>query len=101
VAELPLYATVANDDDPPLPAGPVVALLASPPPRAFLTRERVQTRRARGDDSLLFVAGGATTAAELERLGAPVAAVARTPGAADLVAALAAHPDRFGARSPS
>jgi hydroxymethylbilane synthase len=102
VAELPLYATVANGDDPPLPAGPVVALLASPSAaRAFLAREHVQTRRARGDDSLLFVAGGATTAAELERLGAPVAAVARTPGATDLVAALAAHPDRFGARSPS
>jgi uroporphyrinogen-III synthase len=89
VAELPLYATVALADDPPLPAGPVVALLASPSAaRAFLARERVQARRARGDESLLFLAGGATTAAELERLGAPVAAVARTPGAADVVAAL-------------
>ena len=89
VAELPLYATVAITDDPPLPAGPVIALLASPSAaRAFLAREHVRARLERGDESLLFLAGGATTAAELERLGARVAAVARTPGAADVVAAL-------------
>jgi hydroxymethylbilane synthase len=87
--ELPLYTTRPVADDPPLPAGATAVVLASPSAaRAFLTRPGVQARLARERDSLVLIAGGATTAKEIERLGARVAAVAETPGPADVLAAL-------------
>jgi uroporphyrinogen-III synthase len=98
--ELPLYATLPTADDPSLPAGATFVVLASPSAaRAFLTRPSVKARLLHEPDSLAFVAGGATTAKELERLGARVAAVARTPGAADVLAAL--RVERDNVRSPA
>jgi len=85
VVELPLYATVAIEDDPPLPDGGLQVVLASPSAaRAFLARPNVRARLEKSPDSLRLIAGGATTAAELERLGRSAAAIARTPPASDL-----------------
>ena len=87
--ELPLYATLPAGDDPALPEGAAAVVLASPSAaRSFLARPGVKARLARDPASLDLIAGGTTTAKELERLGARVAAVARTPAVADLLAAL-------------
>jgi uroporphyrinogen-III synthase len=87
--ELPLYATLPATEDPALPAGEAAVLLASPSAaRSFLARPGVKARLARDPRSLALIAYGATTAKEIERLGARAAAVARTPAVADLLAAL-------------
>lgn len=86
---LPLYATLPVTDDPALPVGEAAVLLASPSAaRSFLARPSVKARLARDPRSLALIACGATTAKEIERLGARAAAVARTPAVADLLAAL-------------
>jgi uroporphyrinogen-III synthase len=88
-AELPLYATLAVSDDPALPAGATAVVLASPSAaRSFLARPSVKARLLNDPDSLELIAGGATTARELERLGARIAAVAETPAPVDVLAAL-------------
>jgi hydroxymethylbilane synthase len=87
--ELPLYATLPTGNDPALPEGAAVVVLASPSAaRSFLARPGVKARLARDPASLELIAGGATTAKEVEQLGARVAAVARSPAVADLLAAL-------------
>ncbi len=89
VQPLPLYATVARSDDPELPDAPIVALLASPSAaRALLARPRVAARLAAAPASLRFVAGGATTAAQLAALGICDVTTAALPTGAPLHAAL-------------
>jgi hydroxymethylbilane synthase len=91
VASLPLYETVATGDDPPLPDAPLVVACASPSAaRAVLARPSLRERLARQPASIRFVAGGATTAAELSRLGSGPVAVSPLPVGEPLVATLAA-----------
>ncbi|MBL8843184.1 MAG: hydroxymethylbilane synthase [Planctomycetes bacterium] len=90
VTALPLYATVALDDDPELPDAPLVVLLSSPSAaRAFLARPRVAARLAAAPASLRFVAGGATTAVQLAALQVRDVVTAALPTGAPLLAALA------------
>ncbi len=97
VTDLPLYATLPVDDDPPLPDALLVVVLSSPSAaRAFLARPRVAARLAEVPRRIQLVAGGATTAAELERRGRPPSARARSPVIVDLLPAIerALLPDR-------
>jgi len=89
VTPLPLYETLPVQDDPALPPGPIVAIVASPSAaRAFLGRASVRARLAENPCRIHLVAGGATTAAELERLRHPAAACAGSPSIDALLPAL-------------
>jgi hydroxymethylbilane synthase len=109
VTELPLYTTQTVERDPPLPRGLLLVVISSPSAaRGFLARPHVQERLAREPASIRLVAFGASSAAELERLGHRPHSVARTGRLYDVVAATVAardgggtHRDPDGAFEPS
>jgi len=89
VTPLPLYATRARADDGPLPATPLVFVVASPSAaRSLWQRPQLRDRLARAPATVRFVVTGATTASQLALLGATAIDVARLPTGAPLLAAV-------------
>jgi len=90
VTPLPLYQTRPVLDDPELPPGLILAIVASPSAaRGLLARHNVRVLLSERPRRLHLIAGGATTAAELQRLRQEPAAIAHSPMTDDVLIGVA------------
>jgi hydroxymethylbilane synthase len=90
VTPLPLYQTRPVLDDPELPPGLILAIVASPSAaRGLLSRHNVRVLLSERPRRLHLIAGGATTAAELQRLRQEPAAIAHSPMTDDVLIGVA------------
>jgi uroporphyrinogen-III synthase len=101
LTSLSLYQTRPVTDDPSLPPGAILAVIASPSAaRSFVARPNVRTALTEKPVRLHLIAGGATTAAEIRRLGHSPLAIAESPSIHGVVPAVADALEKLARAAP-